>query len=313
MACLYPKPAYLSTEGKVTFVRHEKALGSSGFIHIRCGMCNGCKADHARDWAIRCYHESQMHHVSCFVTLTYDEEHLPACGSLDKRDLQQFWKALRKKLNVPIRYFAAGEYGTKKGRPHYHAIIFGWMPSKRYPVDISDKGHIQYTHPILQSAWQKRGRIVFTDFDPSCARYVAHYTADKLKSYAADTIDPETGLRPYEKLDKQTGEIWQLQPEFQVSSLKPAIGLRWLEKYWMEVFPKDTVIMDGKEYPPPRFYYKWLAENQESVHQHVRQKRIEQTRALPYERGIRLHQKAQAINAKLTKYKRPTHDKEQQK
>lgn len=114
MGCLYPKPAYLSAEGKVTFVRHEKALGRSGFIHIRCGMCNGCKADHARDWAIRCYHESQMHHVSCFLTLTYDPEHLPACGSLDKRDLQLFWKALRNRLKVPIGTSPLASTGPKK-------------------------------------------------------------------------------------------------------------------------------------------------------------------------------------------------------
>lgn len=310
MACLYPKPAYLSTEGKVTFVRHEKALGRNGFIHIKCGMCNGCKADHARDWAIRCYHESQMHHVSCFVTLTYDEEHLPPSGSLDKRDLQLFWKQLRYRLDRKIRYFAAGEYGTKKGRPHYHAIIFGWQPSKRYPIGLSGKGHIQYTHPILQDAWQNRGRIVFADFDPSCARYVAHYTADKLKSYAADSIDPETGLRPYEKIDLSTGEIINLCPEFQASSLKPAIGLRWLEQYWQEVFPTDSVVMDGKEYPPPRFYYEWLRKHQPDTFAIVQANRKAKSLDLPYEKGSRLHQKSMAINARLTRYKRPTHEKD---
>jgi len=69
--------------------------------------------------------------------------------------------------------------------------------------------------------------------------------------------------------------------------------------------------MDGKEYPPPRFYYKWLSENQESVHRIVKAKRQQATKDLPYEKGIRQHQKAQAVNARLTKYKRPTHQKEQ--
>lgn len=309
MACLYPKPAYLSTEGKVTFVRTEKALGKSGFIHIRCGMCRGCKADHARDWAIRSYHESQMHNESCFVTLTYADEHLPPHGSLSKRDLQLFWKRLRKSLDYPIRYFACGEYGTKKGRPHYHAIIFGWCPSRRYPHSKSEKGNIQYRHPMLEKAWPF-GHVLFTDFDMSCARYVAHYTADKLKSFAKDAIDPDTGLRPYETLCETTGEIWTLQPEFQVSSLKPAIGLRWLELYWRDIFPSDSVVMGGKEYPVPRYYYTWLQENQPDVWKVVRDKRKAAAEDIPYERGIRLHQKSLAKAAKLTRYKRPTHEKE---
>lgn len=30
-----------------------------------------------------------------------------------------------------LRYFAVGEYGTKKSRPHWHLIIFGWNPSDK--------------------------------------------------------------------------------------------------------------------------------------------------------------------------------------
>ena len=61
-----------------------------------------------------------------FITLTYDNEHLPKDESIDKDELQRFFKRLRK--NYPpktIKYFACGEYGDKKKRAHYHAIIFG--------------------------------------------------------------------------------------------------------------------------------------------------------------------------------------------
>lgn len=311
MACHYPKPAYLSRDGKVTFTRHEKALGNSAYLHIRCGMCLGCKADHARDWAIRSYHESQLHSESCFVNLTYAPEFLPPHGSLQKTDLQLFWKRLRKALNknigTKIRYFACGEYGTKKGRPHYHAIIFGWRPGDQRLIGKSDKGNPQYVSQIIQKAWHY-GHHTWTDFDPSCARYVAHYTADKLKSFAADTPDPDTGLRPYEVIDRD-GHIWQLQPEFQAQSLRPGIGFQWFQDNYREVFPTDTVVMGGKEYPPPRAYYKWLEELDPDLYERVRLKRKEKAQAEDYLSGLRHLQIATSRDIKLSRFKRPTHDK----
>lgn len=306
MACHHPKPAYLSTEGKVTFVRREKALGSTGFIHVRCGMCLGCKADHARDWAIRCYHEAAMHEDSCFVTFTYDPAHLPPSGTLNKHDLQLFFKRFRKQGHK-IRYFAAGEYGTKKGRPHYHAILFGYRGIPTELARVSDKGHPQWRDRNITKAWHY-GEATWGAFHETAASYVASYTADKLKSFAKDEPDPETGLRPYEVMGRD-GVIYNLQPEFQLQSLKPAIGLRWLEKYWRDVFPADSVVMNGREYPPPRFYYKWLKENHSDVYQIVQGERKKQSASMPYETGETQYFKAQAKHAKLSqKMKRPLHE-----
>lgn len=308
MACHYPKPAYLSTEGKVTFTRREKALGNTAFIHIRCGMCIGCKADHARDWSIRCYHEAQSHNRNCFLTLTYDQAHLPPHGSLQKTDLQRFWRYLRKR-GIYFRYFACGEYGEKKGRPHYHAVMFGYRPEEKTLRRLSKKGHPQYVSKIFSECWI-HGEVTWSEFDPSAASYVASYTADKLKSFAASTPDPETGLRAYEIMDRD-GVIWNLQPEFQLQSLKPAIGLRWLERNWREVFPADSVAMGGKEYPPPRFYYKWLKDHHQDTYQVVQANRKKKSREVPYETGLRMDQMAQAKGLKLRrKLSRPLHNKE---
>ena len=206
-------------------------------------MCLGCKADHARDWAIRCYHEAQFHDHSCFVTLTYDSAHLPPSGTLNKRDLQLFFKKFRKAGHT-VRYFAAGEYGTKKGRPHYHAILFGYRARPDALVRVSEKGHPQWRDDQIQKAWHY-GEATWGAFHPSTASYVAAYTADKLKSFAADEPDPETGLRPYEVMDRD-GVIMQLQPEFQLQSLKPAIGYTWLQKYWRyerQGIPATTLLL----------------------------------------------------------------------
>ena len=72
---------------------------------------------------MRCNHEASLYSVNSFVTLTYDDEHLPGDQCLDHRDFQLFMKRLRKRF--PSRFFMCGEYGGLNGRPHYHSILFG--------------------------------------------------------------------------------------------------------------------------------------------------------------------------------------------
>lgn len=51
--------------------------------------------------------------------------------TLKKKDVQDFMKRLRYySPKVPkIKYYAAGEYGSKTARPHYHIILFNADPS----------------------------------------------------------------------------------------------------------------------------------------------------------------------------------------
>jgi len=65
-------------------------------------------------------HEAKYHEQKAFLTLTYDDLHLPDNGSLDKTHYQKFMKRLRKELNPSgtkpedykkLRYFMCGEYG----------------------------------------------------------------------------------------------------------------------------------------------------------------------------------------------------------
>ena len=129
-------------------------------IQVPCGQCIGCRLERSRQWAMRCVHEAQLHDYNSFITLTYDDQHLPQNASLRKEDFQKFMKRLRKELDYPIRFFHCGEYGENAfkgkfssqpsvkrkqmkhleqyklsalGRPHYHAIIFGHdFPDREY-------------------------------------------------------------------------------------------------------------------------------------------------------------------------------------
>ena len=95
-------------------------------LEVPCGKCIGCRIAKRKEWSLRMLHELTYHPQSSFVTLTYDDYHLPPCCSLKKRHLQLFLKRLRKNLGERrIKYFACGEYGGQTMRPHYHAILFG--------------------------------------------------------------------------------------------------------------------------------------------------------------------------------------------
>jgi hypothetical protein len=101
-------------------------------IKVACGQCIGCRLERSRQWAIRCVHEASLHEHNSFITLTYNDENLPADGSLDVRHWQLFMKRLRKRHGSGIRYFHCGEYGSKHRRPHYHACLFGLdFPDKK--------------------------------------------------------------------------------------------------------------------------------------------------------------------------------------
>lgn len=101
---------------------HRIVFGSPGAppergaepITIPCGKCIGCRLAHSRAWAVRCVHESTLHEHNCFLTLTFDDDHLPSDHSVHVRDVQLFLKRLRKSLgDVKVRFFACGEYGEK--------------------------------------------------------------------------------------------------------------------------------------------------------------------------------------------------------
>ena len=97
--------------------------------------------ERSKTWAVRCRHESLFWDHNVFVTLTYDDDHLPWHGSLVPEHLQLFVKRLRKALSGvqvapgsvhrPIRFFGCGEYGSTSKRAHYHLLLFNCLSESR--------------------------------------------------------------------------------------------------------------------------------------------------------------------------------------
>lgn len=189
-------------------------------------------------------HETKSHEWNSFVTLTYDDEHLPEDHSVDLRDFQLFAKRLRKIRK--FRYYHCGEYGERYGRPHYHVCLFGIDFSKdRVPVEKTPRGDQLYQSDILDSVWkQGRARIGALTFES--AAYVARYIMDKRTGAEA--------LEHYEHINTVTGEISTLKPEYCSMSKKPGLGAGWVRKNIKDVYPSDQVIVRGHPTRPPKFY-----------------------------------------------------------
>lgn len=212
--------------------------------------------DWAADWAIRCEKEAKLWEHNCFVTLTYDDEHLPMGSStrstLSKRQLQLFLKRLRKSKSVrykdpdtrrwrvyhpPLRYFGAGEYGEKNERAHYHLLLFNCsFPDKQ--LWKSAGGNSLWRSPELERLWPY-GFSSIGELNYKTANYVARYTIKKLRGKAAE-----------EAYADRAGP-------FVLMSRRPGLGARWLSKFEGDVYPDGLVVYgEGRQRRAPRYFDK---------------------------------------------------------
>lgn len=208
--CLFPKKAYIvrnEIEHKYSISFRPSLLSwVCGVIDLPCGKCVECLQAYASTWALRCMLESTLHKDNCFITLTYAS----APPSVDKRELQCFFKLLRKEIDCKIKYYSCGEYGSKGGRPHYHACIFGWQPDDLEYFYTTKEGNKVYKSAFVEDIWSRtncpttydhngdliyrnlsHGFISVMELDFKAAKYCAKYM-QKLNDYPDDVQPPFT-------------------------------------------------------------------------------------------------------------------------
>lgn len=248
MTCFGPLTAYRPKSdagGRLVFDKRKSDNGIG--IKIPCGRCIGCRLERSRQWAMRCMHEKRMHKRSSFLTLTYDDEHLPEGNSLSMDDYQRFMKRLRWRFGDGIRFCGCGEYGDVTFRPHYHILLLNCDFDDRRFNRKSASGAALYTSASLDALWSKDGKplgfslIGDVDFDSCC--YVARYVMKKV--IGNDTFDSSL-------YDWETGLV--KEAPFMTMSRRPGLGTAWFDKYGIDAYKWDSVIMNGMEVRPPRFY-----------------------------------------------------------
>jgi len=298
MPCYHPLKAFQCFDRTIVFDETRKH-DIVRQLELPCGQCIGCRLERSRQWAIRCMHESQLHTHNSFITLTYDNTHLPSDGSLDYKDFQLFLKRLRKALasrGLTVRYYMAGEYGELHARPHFHACIFGYdFPDKKLWKRTAS-GSMLYRSQELETLWPF-GHSTVGDVTFESAAYVARYIMKKQTGKEAH--------KHYQFTSLDTGEIVQMQSEYNKMSLKPGIGAEWYKKYRSDVYPHDYVVVRGKKVRPPKFYDKKYKTDFPYEYDELLYKR-EQRAKLNLEDNTweRLAVKEQVTQAKLQKLKR---------
>lgn len=102
----------------------DKNTGMQIYMLVGCGRCPLCLNKRANSWTFRLQEEFKACDDAFFVTLTYDDDHLPKDNGL--RRIQKFIKRFRKNNNLPknFKYFLVSELGGDFGRLHYHMIVF---------------------------------------------------------------------------------------------------------------------------------------------------------------------------------------------
>lgn len=210
-------------------------------------------------------HEASLHDDNSYITLTYNDDHLPLDGSLDKKHFQDFMKRLRKEVSpIKIRFFHCGEYGEKFARPHYHALVFGYdFPDKKYFNTL--RGHKRYVSELLEKIWGK-GFCLIGSVTFESAAYVARYIMKKITGDDAE--------HHYKILDETTGELTDVQPEYVTMSTRPGIGHDWYQLYKGEIFPDDFIVIDGRKFPVPRYYTKLLERDDDALHADIKAQRV---------------------------------------
>ena len=143
------------------------------YMLVNCRQCLECRQKRAKEWALRCMTEAKKYSETCFITLTYEKSPL----LLVKKDLQDFLKRLRFAIRPrKIRYFACGEYGDLKRRPHFHILIFGYDFPDKYLSSKSGRGYSIYDSDELTKLWGK-GLVTVQDMTMNSCAYCALYSS----------------------------------------------------------------------------------------------------------------------------------------
>lgn len=277
--CTSPNKAWMPIEPDQEGKKHLRfrppsvsKMAEYEMIETPCNKCVSCDMLRALRQAVQLHCELRTTDTrSYFLTLTYDNEHLPEDFSVDKQELQRFIKRLRKwhtKNNKgKMRYKSQGEYGGMFGRPHYHLAIFNLELTDLQLIG-SEANYPAYESETLSKIWGK-GQVHLIDLVfENCLYITTHHieqkTSDSVKTHEKPIRHPLTN-----KL------ITERKPEFSTQSSKPGIGKQFFEKYMSDMYPSDFLTYKGQKMPVPKYFDALLKQHDPKLYENIKTKRAE--------------------------------------
>lgn len=256
---------------------------------VSCGQCMPCRINSRRTWTGRIMLE-QMHSLdrSSFVTLTYNEDHLPKDGTLVPEDFTAYLNRLRGGSLGKVRFFGVGEYGDKSWRPHYHLLLFGVDPLK-WEGYLNEKWHDGRKNPA------PLGFVHVGECSRESAAYCAGYTTKKM-------------------LSKEDDRLQGKYPEFARMSKRPPIGAAGFRHIRELLYTRtgarglaelgdipSGVRIAGHVYPVGRYWRRKLRE-----HFGITEPPVNAEWNIDYEEAAIERQKAEQVAVKLWRQTRRT-------
>lgn len=157
------------------------------------------------------------------------------------RDLQLFFKRVRKMFPIDLKQFSCGEYGPSTMRKHYHAIVLG-VDFKPWKLHGYRDGHPIYNSDILSKLWPF-GFATVDEVNDQDIKYVTGYIRKKLSGPAADVY-------------KRDG----LEPPFQLQS--KGIGLRYSVDNSVVLYRDLFLRVNGKIRRIPKYMARKIGLNE---------------------------------------------------
>jgi hypothetical protein len=231
---------------------------------VACRKCWQCKRNRVNDLVGRCIAESKFSAKTYAVTLTYANDAGVNAVTLVYKDVQDMMKRLRKRYKV--RYIVAGEYGTAKGRAHWHIVLFfkGEAPKIEQEVRVDWK-------------YWPHGFSYFQQPDWKGFQYVLKYVLkdsdlDSADSHLAMSKKPPLGYEFFNELAKAHVEqaVIPRTYKYKVGGVKKDNGTEKVfmmqgktRENFMNAFKDGWIQKYGKE-PQSEFYDEWEENNVQS-------------------------------------------------
>lgn len=259
-------------------------------VPVPCKKCWACRLNYSAEWATRIMNEAQGDDNNWFVTLTYDDLHVPIAEAmewdsiegetvthkriendgtwsytLNPEDPNRFIKSLRKYFERKgyhgIKYFYCGEYGETTERPHYHFILLHCPlnPLEFYNPHVDERYKAHWKSKELDRIW-KKGIIDVAELEWSCAAYVARYCTKKI----VDQYGREPML--------MTGRYYEFV------RMSNNIGKEYYESHKADIYKNDEIIMRTVKgnigsFKPPKAYDRLLEKENPKLFREIKKSR----------------------------------------